>query len=468
MNSAPNSRAKKTLRFVYYTTISILAFTILIFLFLLLFPKLPISHGPIAKFQAYTYSTRKILLYSISSKKESTIVKDNAKSTVKEIVHIRSKNKYLYTGGHYTDFYIRNLGTFANKLVNATAADSAEEWIERLSLIERSTDLALSVFQSYNQITTTIVQLENGKYVPINIYAQPSDSLPSLLRILHQLNNLDQQVTHFPISTEQQTRIHEIQRLSRQRTSQYSEFLKEKSDEYVTEFTDSTGLIKKDIVLSGIKDAWIRKSSLYDNVMLFAVYKYNDELNLHSGWGAKADQIKSLLLTERWDGTSGIFYDEAPESKFNYFSADNLITFEMGMLSASNPQDRPYLESIVAYIQKKQLDQPFPLKTTELRIPSKEHLPVRIFAPNYIGTTIWSYWGMLYIDLLTELNQNEKAAKDLTFYSQNIQKYNGFPELYAPDGTIYKTPFYHSVNDMIWGIYYLYLDNKLTFQNNRQ
>jgi len=480
----PNNKKFKKLNyktilkiFIFWTILSIFSSTIIILFILLIFPSLPISQGPIAKAQAYAYAARKIAYKSLNQK-DTIIQGESANQILENIISERTKNNYLYTGGHYTDFYVRNLGTFANKLISPKAATNANQWLDRVKLMTRSTEVALSVFQSYDQITTTIVQLENGKYVPINIYAAPSDSLPSLLKILDQLNNINQQKTPFPLSLDEQKELDTIADQANTMLQKYRTFLKAQSELYVNSYTDTqTKLIKEDIVLSGIKDSWIRKSSFYDNVMLYSVYNLNSKLNIHSDWNKKADEVKKTLLQNRWGEQSGIFYDEIPSQSCNpeskdicipFFSADQLIAVEMGMLDPNETNDKTYLEKIIKYIQKNNLDKPFPLKTTEIRIPKKEHLPVRILAPNYTGTTIWSYWGMIYIDLLSTIGTIDKnddyltqAKSDLNKYNQNIVEYKGFPELYAPNGQKYQLPFYRSVNDMVWGIYFLYLENQI-------
>lgn len=452
-------------------TFSLLLSSLLIGIFFLwLFPKLPISGGGMAKAQAYMLSARKIMTFALF-KGDSVREGVNAEETVKKIVQDRVDEKYLYTGGHYTDFYIRNLGTFANKLIDPSSADNPEEWLARLDLVVRSTELAMGVFSSYDEITTTIVQLENGKYVPINIYVAPSDSLPSLLRVMHQVPRISLDQLPYDLTLAQRDRALRLQERMYDLRATYRDFVIAQVQRFEREFVASEGLIREDVKLSGIKDAWVRHSSLYDNVMLWGMYHYGAETGIAPEWSEKAALVKSRLLAEYWDEGEGIFFDEKPTYVGQqYFSADNLIAFDFGLLNPEVETERIYLERIVDYVQRKDLDQPFPLATTELRKPEKEHLPVRIFAPNYIGTTIWSYWGMAYINLLEQLsdyyperNFDLTARSFLDAYSRNIVRYGGVPELYHPNGDQYRLVFYRSVNDMIWGIYYLYLRNEVPY-----
>jgi hypothetical protein len=430
--------------------------------FLYIFPKLPISAGPLAKMQAYAFSARKIVELAVF-REDTIITGENAEAIVEEIVRRRVKEPYLFTGGHYTDFYPRNLGTFSNKLLDSMAAKNAADWLERVELILRSTEIALQVFSEYDEITTTIVRLENGKYVPINVYVASSDSLPSILRVLQQMRMIEEQNLRFELSKEEEERRRKIKQRAYELIEKYREFLAKEVERYVGAYVDEEGFVREDLKLSGIKDAWVRHSAFYDNVMLWSVYNYAWQTGIKSEWQARTLEMKQRLIESYWDDTAGIFYDEKKEYvKKQYFSADNLIALEMGMLRTEDAQDRVYLQRIRDYIEAKNLATPFPLKTTEIRIPEREHLPVRIFAPNYIGTTIWSYWGMLYIDLLIQLGEEERARAYLDIYTSKIEEYGGFPELYFPNGRQYRLRFYRSVNDMVWGIYYLYLENTLS------
>lgn len=460
-------------------TISLgLSFILVVSAFLYLFPLIPLRAGPIAQLQAYAYSSRRIFSLALF-KRDTEVPGATAEEIVETIVDRRTRNTYLYTGGHYTDFYPRNLGTFANKLLDPLAADSASEWLDRLELMVRSTEIALDVFNEYDQVTTTIVQLDNGKYVPINVYVRPSDSLPSILRVLHQMRSIQELPRTFVLTVAEQTRMVQLQDRAAHAMAAHQDFLRTESEKYVNELTDAEGLIRSDVKLSGIKDAWVRHSAFYDNVMLWGVYHFAYELGLKPEWEDMGRQTRSNIIRRFWNEEEDIFYDEHPAYvKGSYLSADVLVAYDFGMIRPTSPQDWSFLDALHGHIQKTGMDRPFPLKGTELRIPEKEHLPVRLFAPNYWGTTIWSYWGMVYVNMLTDLGAYEQRMNDefgiagneyydlarqhMRFYEQNIEKYKGFPEVYHPDGEQYRLPVYRSVNDMVWGIYYLYLENKVS------
>lgn len=124
-------------------------------------------------------------------------------------------------------------------------------------------------------------------------------------------------------------------------------FLAKEVDRYVGEYIDEKGFIREDLKLSGIKDAWVRHSAFYDSVMLWSVYYYAWQTGIKPEWQVQAIGMKQRLIEAYWDEDVGIFCDEKKEYvKEQYFSADNLIAMEMGMLRAEDAEDRVYLQRI--------------------------------------------------------------------------------------------------------------------------
>jgi len=128
-------------------------------------------------------------------------------------------------------------------------------------------------------------------------------------------------------------------------------------------------------------------------------------------------------------------------------------------LEVNNKQDRTYLLQMIQYVKKHKLDQPFPLHYSTVDLPEKLYRPVRHFAPSYMGTSIWSHWGMEYIKTLILLENYHPsllldAKKHLTTYKENIEKYGGYPETYDKHGKLLKTRLYRSVLHNGWVINY--------------
>lgn len=105
-------------------------------------------------------------------------------------------------------------------------------------------------------------------------------------------------------------------------------------------------------------------------------------------------------------------------------------------LRPEKPEERIYLEKIVAYIQKNHLDEPFGIHYSEHR--TNRHWPVIIGAPHYADYTIWSHWSTEYIKLLILLGNNSseentymtQAKKHIESLEQKMLQYGGYPELY--------------------------------------
>lgn len=114
---------------------------------------------------------------------------------------------------------------------------------------------------------------------------------------------------------------------------------------------------------------------------------------------------------------------------------------------------------MIAYVEKNNLDQPFPLFYAKTDEPDKLYWPVKTFATSYMGETIWSHWGIEYIKALIILSPDDQkllttARKHLDAYKKNIEQMGGYPELYDKDGNLYITPLYRSILHTSWVINY--------------
>ena len=64
--------------------------------------------------------------------------------------------------------------------------------------------------------------------------------------------------------------------------------------------------------------------------------------------------------------------------------------------------------------------------------------------------------GPLYIKLLNTIDEKQ-AKKHINTYTKLIEKHKNFLEVFNPDGTPFKSPFYYSDESMLWAANYLTL-----------
>ena len=67
------------------------------------------------------------------------------------------------------------------------------------------------------------------------------------------------------------------------------------------------------------------------------------------------------------------------------FSADIFIVTSSSLFSLQNKQDLSYIQNMAEYVELHKLNEPFPLRCSLIDKPEKLYLPIRHFAPEYMG-----------------------------------------------------------------------------------
>jgi hypothetical protein len=243
---------------------------------------------------------------------------------------------------------------------------------------------------------------------------------------------------------------------------QYKDSLKDLLETYMREILDDkTKLIKKKLLMASARDGIKRQSSFYDNVIAWATIRHAKKLGLSTISQAELQQWKTRILQAFWNDSAGIFLDDlsAFAKKEKLFSADSFIVISTGFFDPANNEDMYRLKHMIRYVKKHKLDKPFPLHYSLIDQPNNLYRPVKHFAPNYMGTSIWSHWGMEYIKALLIVAKADPsllidAQKYMAAYKANIEHYGGYPEGYNVDGKILHTRLYRSVLHNGWVINY--------------
>lgn len=346
------------------------------------------------------------------------------------------REKYVITGGHFSDLYVRNLGIFyADLLDNAVAKSDLQK---RQAIGIKTLTLDLQLLEQAKREPTTFTKLFGNFYMAKNIYARASDSLYAILYTLEKLQ-------------ENRATKHIAEKL----LEKYHKTLARLIAQYVADVFDThTGILKKNVYLASARDGVKRESSFYDNVIFWATLTLAKKMQLTNQSQDFLNTLRKKILTTFWDTKEKIFLDDlsAHAQKQHTFCADSFIVLATGFLDIKNAADKKKLANMVAYVEKNKLDQPFPIHYTKENTKHNLHFWVRHMAMSYMGESIWSHWGMEYIKALILLDKKAKAKKFLKIYEQNIEKYGGYPELYDTDGNIFRTFFYKSVLHTGWVI----------------
>lgn len=375
-------------------------------------------------------------------------------------------NAYVITGGHFSQLYVRNLGVFFNALLDGRVKTSEDDWLMRQEIALKTVALDLEIFRLAKRDFTTIVPLKENFYTAMNIYTRASDSLFGILYTLCALRDDSFIPSIFPLMNRSSENIdrHQLATIPavKELISVYKEPLSQLITNYKNEIIDvSTGLIRRDITLASARDGIKRESSFYDNVILWATYRLAGELGILDIKEDDLEKWKQYIMHVFWDEKEEIFLDDLSDEtkRSKLFSADSFIVTSSGFLNIRDKKDIEILVKMVRYVQRNKLHSPIPLHYSVVNQSHKLYWPVKVFAPSYMGRSIWSHWGMEYIKALVLLGKIDKvylaeAREHMEKYKHNIEKYGGYPELYNEFGEILKTRMYRSVLHNGWVINY--------------
>lgn len=367
------------------------------------------------------------------------------------------KNPYIISGDHFSVLYPRSLGIFYHTALDPRTALDYEDWINRQSIYLKTTAYALEVFSHSGHLSTTVVPLGQQAVTLINVYAPPSDTYYSLVYALDALSSSKTIINRYPFSS---TQIEKYKPATATAAAELLNIHRADLKRHWQKFSDTVfdsneGFVKKNIYLSGTKDMAMRESAFYDNIMFWASHKLSQKAKIIPEDKKFLNDYKARILKTYWRD-EGFFAEDQGNYK-NSYSSDWLIAYQTGFLSPNNPDDLPYLKKAVDYVHSQKIDRPFAVKYHLENRPEQLYWPVRIFAPDYGSTAIWSHWGMEYIKLLAgissvtkNLQYQKEAQYQIQKYEDNIKKYGGYPELYDSNGLFFKQRMYESVLETGW------------------
>lgn len=349
----------------------------------------------------------KIFSRSISVKKHGVKkYKGNAKQICRQIVKDCWNGKYFQvSNGHFTSFYMRDFGWCVDSLLKLGYKDK----------VVKTLDWALDIY-SKKRLTTTITPYRRC----VDIFAYSPDSLAFLVRSLRAAN-------------------------AKGLVEEYRCFIGEEVNNYYNKVIDpDTGLVRTNRRFSSMKDQAIRRSSCYNNIMTAMLSNELDQLGFRNPF-ANYD-LEKIIKERFWTGK--YFLDDLSGKK--YVAGDaNVLPFWSNVFN-----DKRMLKNSISAIQKEGLDKPFPLKyTTE---NNKKKNLIRVLVSNYEGNVSWMHMGPLYVQLVKQIDK-KKAKEYIDIYTKLIEKHKNFLEVFNPDATPFKSPFYHADEGMLWSANYLTL-----------
>lgn len=400
--------------------------------------------------------------WHLAANRFSVINKQTAGTTVEEIIdnihalRFNPKEPYLISGDHFSVLYPRSLGIFYHSAMDPRTARSPVDWENRQEIYLKTLAYALETFSHTKRLSTTIVPVGPASVTLVNYFAPPSDTLYSLFYALNVTQSTDELFLNYSYSRETGMSL-ATQQLSQQLLEQYKKSLVNHYTTYQQYFDPVTRLPLPQTVLSGSKDAVVRRQGFYDAVMYWKTEQLAQKLGLVPENKELLNSHKETIIETFWNEKDGYFYEDLSQRSGTRYSSDWLISTMTGFLDYNKEEDRTKIERSVAFIRTHNLDRPFGLM---YEMPGQERylVPiVAIFTKDYGTENIWSYLGMEYIKTLSSLYRTTcndayltEAMFQLDQYKHNIESSRGYPEVYDRNGKPYKTVFYESIHQTGW------------------
>ncbi|MBI3032656.1 hypothetical protein HYY69_04220 [Candidatus Woesearchaeota archaeon] len=333
------------------------------------------------------------------------------KGTPQQIANTIVKNcfngeYFQVSKGNFAVFYIRDFGICVEALLKLGYKKE----------IEKTLQYCLHVYAMHNKITTTITQ----NHKPLDVFAYAPDSLAFLLYALRVSGN-------------------------KYLAEVYKPFLEQQLTFYYTYVLTDQGLIDSKKHFSSMKDNAHTVSSCYNNCMSYMIQQEANKLKLACSF--KHFDFKKIIIDNFWTGK---YFRE--ELVGNHISGDaNTFPFWCKVVD-----DKKMFKKCLNEIQRVGLDNPFPLQYARQEFDRQQLKLLNIFAQNYEGSTNWMHLGLCYLDVVKRYDK-ELLQRYLDKYTETIQRYNNFLEVFNQDGTPYHTWFYYCDDGMLWASKYLEL-----------
>lgn len=318
---------------------------------------------------------------------------------------------YRTSLGHYDYFWMRDFGTSAESLVKIGHKDKVHQTLR----------WALKAYRRANTVTLCIDK--NGRV--FNAPAKKSvDALPWLLHSIV--------VSEYKLSKAEK------------------EFLQTRLRHYSKKFLDrQTGMLRH-VLYAELRDAVNYNRSAYSVALIGRLSTCAEQLGL-TAFLFPPETYRRALLDQYWNG----HFFKADSITDTYSSECALMPFYLKVVD-----DKHLFEKTVAYIVRRKLNKPYPLKYSE----HPEAYTYRFgmgptIMPNYTGDSIWTWHATFYLHCMKRY-KHPLYEEEYAQFAKLIERHGSYPELVNPDGSWYYAPLYRADPGMVWAALFLELKHK--------
>jgi hypothetical protein len=373
------------------------------------------------------------------------------------------KEAFLVTGApHASAYYPRDFAWFYPDVLDPETILDSEDAVRRVRLLEKSVHLLLEAVRS-NVVTTTIVPAGGGRYIGVNYFSQPSDTLLGILAGLEQIIRADQRASAFLAMSQGA-------HAGRLLLAEYRDDLKSAISELASALQpfDDNGLTAllcdATAPRSAATDTRAERRRFVTNACVYATFVRGmrlgviDRIELEGLLGRELSQYKKELLG--LFGKHGYIrhaLDSGSEPAASSIALDFVNVYQ-GFWDLSDEGERALFAATTDLI----------LGEPRFRIPGTSHFLVssdnpqnkmihKIAAPAYQGRSCWPTFNVEFADRMLDYDECSGAdkyrscARDiLRDIRTATETHGGYQELLSEKGLKYRTWAYQGAVAHSW------------------
>jgi len=370
---------------------------------------------------------------------------------------------FLVTGApHASAYYPRDFAWFYPDVLDPETIMDSEDAVRRVRLLEKSVRLMLEAVRS-NVVTTTIVPAGADRYIGVNYFSQPSDTLLGILAGLEQIMRADQRASSYLAMSQGG-------HAGRLLLAEYRDDLKRAISELAGALQpfDDNGLsaLLCDVIAprSAATDTRAERRRFVTNACVYATFVRGlrlgviDRTELEGLLGRELSQYKKELL--RLFGRQGYIrhaLDSSSEPPASAVALD-FVNVHQGFWDLSDEGERALFAATTDLI----------LGEPRFRIPDTSHFLVsadnplnkmihKIAAPAYQGRSSWPTFNVEFADRMLDYDEcsgtdtYRSCARDiLRDIRAATETHGGYQELLSEKGLKYRTWAYQSAVAHSW------------------
>jgi hypothetical protein len=370
---------------------------------------------------------------------------------------------FLVTGApHASAYYPRDFAWFYPDVLDPDTIMDSQDAVSRVRLLEKSVRLMLEAVRS-NVVTTTIVPAGSDRYIGVNYFSLPSDTLLGILAGLGQIMGADQRASSYLAMSQGA-------HAGRLLLAEYRDDLKKAISELASSLEpfDDDGLtaLLCDVTAprSAATDTRAERRRFVTNACVYATFVRGirlgviDQTELEGLLGRELSQYKSELL--RLFGRHGYIMhalDSANEPPASSVALD-FVNVHQGFWDLGEASERALFAATTDLI----------LAEPRFRIPGTSHFLVsadnpqnkmihKIAAPAYQGRSCWPTFNVEFADRMLEYDEFSRtdryrscARAILRDIRTATETHGGYQELLSEKGLKYRTWAYQGAVAHSW------------------